>query len=222
MTNYDWEVDSDSDNRSSYYVFRIVNAQGTEEEKKAGGFLSGYFYIDYGEDPNEEDEEEPDEDEDETPGSSAAADSTSSSSTESSSQTGGPYTTLTLVTGATSPSATTGSSSDSDNDSNNDDDDDDGGGGSGNSVALGAGLGVGLGVPALVGVGALIWFYRRRTRAASDPGLQYVQYHSALTSDKPPTYSAPETVTQPVEAGDHTRQELYGDAPTTQRHELPS
>ncbi|KAM5439021.1 hypothetical protein McanMca71_002070 [Microsporum canis] len=50
-TWYDWTVSySDATNHSAPFVFRIVNARGTKESQQLGGFISGQFYINFGED----------------------------------------------------------------------------------------------------------------------------------------------------------------------------
>lgn len=42
---YQWEVATDSKNYSETYAFRAVDATGTEDEQKYGGFLSAAFWI---------------------------------------------------------------------------------------------------------------------------------------------------------------------------------
>ncbi|KAI1802622.1 hypothetical protein F4811DRAFT_528791 [Daldinia bambusicola] len=46
QTWYEWEVSTDSTNSSEIYAFRVVNALGTPEEQRGGGFLSAAFWID--------------------------------------------------------------------------------------------------------------------------------------------------------------------------------
>ncbi|KAI1084694.1 hypothetical protein F5B20DRAFT_218249 [Whalleya microplaca] len=46
QTWYEWKVSTDSRNSSDIYAFRIVNATGTDDAQKNGGFLSAAFWID--------------------------------------------------------------------------------------------------------------------------------------------------------------------------------
>ncbi|XXG97373.1 hypothetical protein Hte_003672 [Hypoxylon texense] len=45
QTWYEWEVSTDSTNKTEIYSFRVVNATGTEAQQQGGGFLSAAFYI---------------------------------------------------------------------------------------------------------------------------------------------------------------------------------
>ncbi|KAI1780810.1 hypothetical protein F4818DRAFT_17953 [Hypoxylon cercidicola] len=45
QTWYEWQVSTDSTNKTEIYSFRVVDATGTTEQQNGGGFLSAAFYI---------------------------------------------------------------------------------------------------------------------------------------------------------------------------------
>ncbi|KAL2002729.1 hypothetical protein VTN02DRAFT_6112 [Thermoascus thermophilus] len=201
-TWYEWQIAVSPQfmNRSMPFVFRVVNAQGTNEEQMDGGFLSAGFFIPWNQ---------------ASVGLSTSSSSSSSSSstitqtTLSSAQAPTPKPT-TADSSSTSPAAAataaaaTSTAAEGTRTSHN---------------SLGLGLGVGLGVPLVIALAAVFYFLRgsrgKAAAAAATAGS------TAFVEIKDPTMSGYTSYFRGELEGDHApRYELQSERRSTVRFEL--
>jgi len=163
-TFWEWDVD-DNGNNSLPFSFRIVNAEGTDEELTGGGFYTGQFWV-----RNESNQVS-------SISSTVSVVTTSSSTTSSKTTSTRTSTSSLFATSGSSPFATSSVSQSMSSEmpttapapslasvENNESDTTEDGDGT-NTTAIGTGVGVGAGIVLMVSAIGVWIFYHRRRRA---------------------------------------------------------